>query len=226
MSKGRIVLLAALALAAVFVIAVAASGGEDEEKEGGEPETPGVPEEDAVSIRLDRYTAFVGVSDVLTLTATVTSDSPVTVAWSSSDESIATVDEGKAQFKKWGPCVITAEAGGCRAECLVVVDGPAHRSALDPTDKAAAGIEGKRILRAYASCEKQIAEGLMSYGYAEATAKEAASGCTGEWQFYADEAAKRINARGGYDKDAIVAEMVGEGWSKALAEEAATMTRA
>lgn len=207
--KKLAIAVAVLAVAFVLVMAMAASGGGDKEKET--PEAPDAPEEKVDSIRLDRYSAFIQAYEPIELRAT-TVPAGADVRWSSSDESVATVDEGKVQFKKWGPCVITAEAGGCRAECLIIADDSNHRYALDETDETAARIEGNRILRAYPTTGGNIADALTFYGYEESVVKKAVPKCMGDGLYYAEETAKRLNARGGYDKNAIAAEMTAEGW--------------
>ena len=208
--NGKILLIIALALAFVFCMAMAA--GENGEKEKA-PEAPDVPVEKADSVRLDRYIAFAQVYDRIQLEAT-TVPADAEVAWVSSDESIAKVDKGEVRFTKWGPVVITAEANGCRAECLIVVDDSGHHYTLDPDDDAAARIEGNRILRAYPTAGGNIADALTFYGYEESVVKKAVPKCMGDGLYYAEETAKRLNARGGYDKDAIAAEMTAEGWSE------------
>lgn len=213
----------ALVLAVLALVAVAAIGSGTDEKEKETPATPTVPDTpanpDASTIRLDRYVVFAEVTDLVTLTATVPQGQGE-VSWSSSDASIAEVDGGRVQFKKWGPCVIAAESDGARAECLVVVNSYLHRSVLEPDNATLADIEGSRLLRTYAMPVQEIERCLGFYGYNVAAAREGASSCMGFEPFYADKAAERIAARGGYGVEGIVAEMVAEGWSEELAREA------
>ena len=218
----------ALVLAVLALVAVAAIGSGTDEKEKETPATPTVPDTpanpDASTIRLDRYVVFAEVTDLVTLTATVPQGQGE-VSWSSSDTSIAEVDGGRVQFKKWGPCVIAAESDGARAECLVVVNSYLHRSALEPDNGTAADIEGSRILRVCPVPESTVESALLFYGYHEAAAREGASGAMGYAQYHADLAAEKAWARGGYDKDALAGVMVGEGWPEDLAKEAVSVLK-
>ncbi len=220
----KIILVLVLALAVIVIAAAAMSGGgSDDKKETPEtPETPDIPavEIHATSIALDTYTTTTVYTGSVTLKATL---SPVgsidEITWASSDESIATVKDGVVSAHKYGPCVISAESNGFKAECLLIVTN----DVITHDDATAAKIEGKRVLRTCPLSESGIASALMTYGYSEEMAKTAASNCTGEWQFYADKAAKILEARGSLDHDGIVTEIIKAGWPEEMAKEAITM---
>lgn len=219
----------AIAVALVAAIALAAIAGGGEKKDSGQdPGVPDAPEaKHTESIVLDRYRVYLTVSDSPSLSAAVSpSDSSDGIVWASSDESVAAVDSaGKISVKKWGPVVISAESGGCRAECLLVINSPEHSGALEPDNATAAHVEGKRILRSFALHESAVESALGFYGYSDATAKQAASDCTDTWQMYADLAAKRICAEGGLDRDGVAQKMVSQGWPEDLAKEAVTLLK-
>ena len=79
------------------------------------------------SITLDRTTIEAEEGTELRLTATVTPDNAANteIAWSSSDETVATVSaEGLVKMLKEGNCVITAattDGSGLKAECSISV---------------------------------------------------------------------------------------------------------
>ena len=75
------------------------------------------------SLSVSPNTAEILVNGTITLTATVEpADTDITVAWSSSDESVATVDsEGNVTGLSAGNIIITASAGGLTAECKIAV---------------------------------------------------------------------------------------------------------
>ena len=75
---------------------------------------------EAGSIILDTNTLTMDVGATMYLKATVTGASQ-TVTWSSSDESVATVKNGKVTGIKAGTAIITAEASGKKASCEVTV---------------------------------------------------------------------------------------------------------
>jgi hypothetical protein len=74
-------------------------------------------------VSLDRNTLTLTVGDEVTLTATVTPDNATnkTVAWTSSNESVATVSGGKVKALAAGNVNITAKAGEQTASCSVAI---------------------------------------------------------------------------------------------------------
>ena len=83
------------------------------------------------SITLDKTNIEAQEGSEVQLTATVTPDNATNkeIAWSSSDEAVATVDEtGLVKILKEGTCVITAsttDGSDLKAECTVTVKAPA-----------------------------------------------------------------------------------------------------
>ncbi len=78
----------------------------------------------AESIELNKYTAEMEVGETLSLSATVLPETTTdkTVIWTSSDESIATVDaDGIVTALSLGPVLITASCGNVSAICEVTV---------------------------------------------------------------------------------------------------------
>ena len=74
-------------------------------------------------VTLDKTTASLIVSDTVTLTATVapTNATNKTVAWTTSDATVATVKDGLVTAVKVGTATITATADGKSATCAVTV---------------------------------------------------------------------------------------------------------
>ena len=75
-------------------------------------------------VALDKTSAELQVGKTLTLTATVTPDNATdkAVAWTSSNDAVATVDaNGIVTAKVEGTATITATAGGKTATCTVTV---------------------------------------------------------------------------------------------------------
>lgn len=86
------------------------------------------------SVTLDKSTASVDEGSTLRLSATVYPSyaSDKTVTWTSSDESVATVDaSGKVTGVSRGKAVITAQAGDCSATCQLTVTVPVASIDLD-----------------------------------------------------------------------------------------------
>ncbi|MBO5737637.1 MAG: Ig-like domain-containing protein [Clostridia bacterium] len=82
------------------------------------PENP--PTSSSATITLNFQTADIVVGGRLTLKATVT-DAVSDVVWSTSDEEIATVDEGIVYGVDSGTAIITAMVGEAKASCTVTV---------------------------------------------------------------------------------------------------------
>ena len=79
------------------------------------------------SITLDKTSLSLKVNQEETLTATVKPDNATdkTVTWTSSNTSVATVNDGKVKGIKAGTAVITAKAGSKSAKCNVTVTADA-----------------------------------------------------------------------------------------------------
>ncbi|MEE1121866.1 MAG: Ig-like domain-containing protein [Prevotella sp.] len=92
----------------------------------------------ATGIALDKTTAELTEGETLTLTATVTPEDATdkTVAWTSSDETVATVKDGVVTALKAGKVTITAKSGEVSATCEITVNAkviPATGITLDKT---------------------------------------------------------------------------------------------
>ena len=106
----------------------------------------------AKGISLDRTSANMQIGDSLTLKATVEpTESLDTVTWSSSDNTVATVDTtGKVTAVGAGQAIITAQAGNGTATCEVIVykvesdvEAPVINTSK-PVDEVAVGINDKK----------------------------------------------------------------------------------
>ena len=113
------------------------------------PQEPEVVVVDVSEVSVSPTTLSLVAGDTANLTATVSPSnaSNKTVTWSSSDQSVATVDNGKVTAIKEGRATITAKAGGKSATCEVIVTTkviPVTEISLDPaTISIAAGETGK-----------------------------------------------------------------------------------
>ena len=87
------------------------------------------------SITLDKTTLSLAVGETATLTATVKPDNATdkNVIWTSSDESVAKVANGKVTAVKSGKATVTAKCGDKTAECVVTVTVPTGSVTLDKT---------------------------------------------------------------------------------------------
>ncbi len=87
------------------------------------------------SITLDKTVLSLAVGESATLTATVKPDdaSDKNVVWTSSDNTVATVSNGKVTAVKAGSATVKAACGGKTAECVVTVTVPTGSITLDKT---------------------------------------------------------------------------------------------
>lgn len=93
-----------------------------------------VPDVAVSSITLNHSTCSLMEGETLTLTATVYPGNATdrTVIWTSSDTSVALVDDGVVSAKKSGTVTITAKAGDKTATCSVMVnDAPISKDLVD-----------------------------------------------------------------------------------------------
>ena len=76
------------------------------------------------SISIDKTSASLKVGETVTLTATVNPDDATDkmVSWTTSDATVATVDNGVVTAKKVGTATITAKAGDKTATCTITVE--------------------------------------------------------------------------------------------------------
>ncbi len=89
----------------------------------------------AESVTLDKTTLSLAIGESATLTATVKPDDATdkNVTWTSSDELVVKVDNGKVTAIKSGKATVTAKCGGKTAECVVTVTVPVSSITLDKT---------------------------------------------------------------------------------------------
>lgn len=87
------------------------------------------------SVALDKTSLSIQVGETETLTATVNPADATdkNVIWTSSDESVAKVADGKVTAVKSGNAIITAQCGDKTAECAVTVTVPVASVSLDKT---------------------------------------------------------------------------------------------
>ena len=91
------------------------------------------------SIKLDKSTASLSIKEVLTLSATIEpADADETLTWTSSDENVVKVENGKITAVGKGTATITASAGTLKVSCEVTVTYPIKSISLN---KSTAQIE-------------------------------------------------------------------------------------
>ena len=119
-------------------------------------------------ITLDKNTAEITEGMVMNLlSATVAPDNATdkTVTWSSSDENIATVDEGQVKGISVGTATITAEANGFKATCEVTVNAKVVKTSWDFT--ALLETYGNKAGMTYAVNSVTIEKTDCNYGIGE-----------------------------------------------------------
>ncbi|MCM1089641.1 MAG: InlB B-repeat-containing protein [Butyrivibrio sp.] len=138
---------------------------------------------DVEAVSLSRTELSLFIENTAQLTAGVTPQIATnkTITWSSSDEKVATVsDDGLVTAIGIGTCIITAAAGGCKAECSVNVvkayevtfELQGHGQRIAPVTAEA----GKKL----SEPETPTEEGYLFKGwYQEAS-------CTTQWNFDTD----------------------------------------
>ena len=92
---------------------------------------------DVGSVELNKTNASLKVGETVTLTATVKPEDATdkTVTWSTSDASVATIDDGVVTAVKLGSATITAQAGDKSATCSITVEAtPVTSVTLDQTN--------------------------------------------------------------------------------------------
>ena len=96
-------------------------------------------------LNLNALALTLGGAETADLTATVTpADTTDVVVWSSSDETVASVVNGKVIAHKTGTAVITATAGSVSKSCAVTVDCAHDMGEWEVTKEPAIGVEGEK----------------------------------------------------------------------------------
>lgn len=104
----------------------------DKDISGSDPEPSPTPS--ITSIKLDKTTLTLSVDETAMLKAElVPANSTASITWTSSNTSVAKVENGLVTAVSKGECTITASAGGKSARCNVVVTASGED---DPTNRA------------------------------------------------------------------------------------------
>ncbi len=145
------------------------------EKDTEEPEEPPV---EVTGITLDKTSASVEVGGTMKLTAKVEPEAAETeVKWSSSDETVATVNDGVVTGVKAGTAKITATAGDKSAVCTVTVKEKDTEEPEEPPvevtgitlDKTSASVEVGGTMKLTAKVEPEAAETEVKWNSSDET---------------------------------------------------------
>ena len=110
----------------------------------------------AVTLTRDSLTLYAGERTALGVRISPEDATEQTVLWESSDETVATVEDGVITAKTPGGTRITARADGCSAECAVLVKPAVERVSLS-TDALALTAGETAVLDAAADPEGDVA---------------------------------------------------------------------
>ncbi len=111
---------------------------------------------EAVRLTRDSLTLYAGERTALGVRISPENATEQTVLWESSDETVATVEDGVITAKTPGGTRITARADGCSAECAVLVKPAVERVSLS-TDALALTAGETAVLDAAADPEGDVA---------------------------------------------------------------------
>lgn len=111
---------------------------------------------EAVRLTRDNLTLYAGERTALGVRISPENATEQTVLWESSDEAVATVEDGVITAKTPGGARITARADGCSAECAVLVKPTVERVSLS-TDALALTAGETAVLDAAADPEGDVA---------------------------------------------------------------------
>ena len=178
MKKKLLVLLSLLFTVMIAVVGATGCGssssnsgkGSESESESESISTPPTP-----AITLSDTTLDLDLFESATLTATL-ENSTEAIVWTSSDESVAQVDDGVVTAYKGGTATVTATAGSVNATCTVNVSteiGTFEFTELEPTMSL---MKGSSALLDFA----------LTYNGAEFTMAEVTATTTGDVISYAD----------------------------------------
>ncbi len=96
----------------------------DDSSSSSSEDSSSVEEIPVEGVSLDQTSAVIEIEETLTLTATITPSNATdqSITWTSSDESVATVENGVVTGVAAGSTTITATAGGLSATCEITVN--------------------------------------------------------------------------------------------------------